>query len=233
MQDNWYEAAVSAIAPHRIISVVDWASDAPVPSEPSPATYHVYKWGVNDPTEGSRSDNKENFDALASPVGWHALPYDNDPHFPAGHPKDPSLGFWRNTTTTWGNNVLAQENWQGQNYYIDNYRPDAGLRKHFEYVYDPKVTNKTEALDEAKKYIDNTVVQLFYTSNMVHDLYYRFVSTSTNYFTPTQPIPRTPDMASTRLLAISNSTISAVVELKVMLSSPTPRMVQDITMQTS
>ncbi|THV02027.1 hypothetical protein K435DRAFT_654195 [Dendrothele bispora CBS 962.96] len=31
MQNNWYEASVSAIAPHRIISVVDWASNALIP----------------------------------------------------------------------------------------------------------------------------------------------------------------------------------------------------------
>jgi extracellular elastinolytic metalloproteinase len=105
MADNWYEASVSAHAPHRIISVVDWASDAPVPDEPAdkkPASYKVFKWGINDPSEGERSIEYENFDSLASPVGWHALP----------HKKDPSSGFkskngefWRNTTTTWGNNV--------------------------------------------------------------------------------------------------------------------------------
>lgn len=36
MEDNWYEATVSAALPHRIISVVDWASDSPMPLYPSP-----------------------------------------------------------------------------------------------------------------------------------------------------------------------------------------------------
>jgi extracellular elastinolytic metalloproteinase len=105
MQDNWYEAAVSAVAPHRIVSVVDWASDAPVPI-PTPettATYNVFAFGINDPAEGGRSIEKENFDALASPVGWHTLPYANDPSF-AGV-KLATKEFYRNTTTTWGNNV--------------------------------------------------------------------------------------------------------------------------------
>ncbi|KAI5984969.1 hypothetical protein EDC04DRAFT_2914033 [Pisolithus marmoratus] len=31
MQDNWYEAMVTAALPHWIISVVDWASDSPTP----------------------------------------------------------------------------------------------------------------------------------------------------------------------------------------------------------
>ncbi|KAF5319698.1 hypothetical protein D9619_008666 [Psilocybe cf. subviscida] len=176
MQDNWYETAVSASAPHDIISVVDWASDAPSwapipPTEPVVATYNVFKWGINDPECGDRSTEKENFDALASPVGWHALPYANDPQ---------SKGVrgiknaFRNTTTTWGNNVFAQENWEGQNSYIDNYRPDGGKNKAFDYEYDPQETEKGDAMDEAQKYINATVTQLFYTSNMVHDLYYRY-----------------------------------------------------------
>ena len=45
----------------------------------------------------------------------------------------------------------------------------------FDYTYDPKSTNSSDSLDEAKKYINATVTQLFYTSNLVHDLYYRYV----------------------------------------------------------
>ncbi|KAG6819501.1 hypothetical protein H0H93_011238 [Arthromyces matolae] len=177
MQDNWYEASVSANAPHRIISVVDWASDAPIPTDPevTPATYNVFAWGVNDPAEGNRTLNKENFDAFASPAGWHALPYAHDPsNDKLSRSGKKNKGFWHNTTTTWGNNVFAQENWEGRNSYIDNYRPDAGSSKNFDFTYKPKSTDKEDALDEAKKYINNTVAQLFYTTNLVHDLYYRY-----------------------------------------------------------
>ncbi|KAF8804118.1 extracellular elastinolytic metallo proteinase [Phlegmacium glaucopus] len=172
MEDNWYETAVSVSAPHKIISVVDWASDAPVPKpEPQiPATYNVFSWGINDPSLGSRSLNKENFDILASPVGWHSLPYNNDPASRGVK----ATQFYRNTTTTWGNNVFAQENWEGQNSFIDNYRPDAGKSKVFDYKYEPQMTAKPDALDEAQKYINATVTQLFYTANLVHDLYYRY-----------------------------------------------------------
>ena len=106
MQDNWYETTVSAIPPHNIISVVDWASDSvlPLPEVPKePATYKVFAWGVNDPTDGNRSIAKENFDAIASPVGWHSLPYANDPD--ASVRRQANGGLYRNTTTTWGNNV--------------------------------------------------------------------------------------------------------------------------------
>ncbi len=105
MQDNWYDAAVSATSPHRIISVVDWASDAPIPTpEPSTAaTYNVFPWGINDPAEGNRSLVKQNSDTLASPMGWHSLPFSNDPSLKGVRLR--TKEFWRNTTTTWGNNV--------------------------------------------------------------------------------------------------------------------------------
>lgn len=70
--------------------------------------------------------------------------------------------------------VFAQENWEGQNAYINNYRPDTSS-KEFHYEYDPQETEKPDAMDEAQKYINTTITQLFYTSNLVHDLYYRLV----------------------------------------------------------
>ncbi|EJF60844.1 hypothetical protein DICSQDRAFT_106906 [Dichomitus squalens LYAD-421 SS1] len=178
MKDNWYEAAVSAETPHRIISVVDWASDSPVPMAPVPpkgsegATYNVFAWGINDPSVGERSIQKENFDTLASPLGWHALPYANDPESSHLRLKDSSK--IRNTTTTWGNNVFAHEDWEGRNNWVNNYRPDAGANKVFDFKYNPKATPTDDALEEAQKYINATVTQLFYTSNLVHDLYYRY-----------------------------------------------------------
>ena len=195
MEHNWYEAAVSATGPHRIVSVIDWASDSPIsmaPIPPSPhkvATYSVFKFGINDPSEEKRSLEKEHYEVLASPRGWHSLPYPNDPSTP-GIRKAPG-SVWTNTTTTWGNNVttsptshcfgslrssyqvFAQENWAGQNDYIDNKRPDPGESLVFDYQYDPKLTKtKPDSLAEAKKYINFTVTQLFYTSNLIHDLYY-------------------------------------------------------------
>ena len=119
MQDNWYEASVSAHHPHTIISVVDWASDAserhfrPVEKKPSKkpsedpiaehASYNVFAWGVNDPECGKRSIEKEYIDKLASPIGWHAIPAANDPKSRGVRYQDPYKIV--NFTTTWGNNV--------------------------------------------------------------------------------------------------------------------------------
>ncbi|KAL4244438.1 Extracellular metalloproteinase [Abortiporus biennis] len=180
MKDNWYEAAVTAYPPHRIVSVVDWASDSPLPVAPVPkkpaseATYNVFKWGINDPSEGNRTVEKENFDSLASPAGWHSLPYTNDPQSEFTERKKGGKTAFRNTTTTWGNNVFAHENWDGRNAFINNYRPDAAS-KEFHFPYDPKKTDSSsDAMDEARKHINATVTQLFYTGNMIHDIYYRY-----------------------------------------------------------
>ena len=61
MQDNWYETAISASAPHKVISVVDWASDSllPMPEARIPAIYSLLAWNINDPSVGNRSLNKE------------------------------------------------------------------------------------------------------------------------------------------------------------------------------
>src|SRR5215510_1485440 len=126
MMDNWYEAAVSFFPPYRIVSVVDWASDSPIPEIPDKSgTYNVFAWGINDPAVGNRSINKENFDLLASPVGWHSLPYSHDPQTDQSYKKRDA--FFRTTNTTWGNNVFAHENWDGGSDWIDNYRPDGGI----------------------------------------------------------------------------------------------------------
>ncbi|KAI0315490.1 extracellular elastinolytic metallo proteinase [Amylostereum chailletii] len=175
MQDNWYEAVVSLQEPHRILSVVDWASDSPMPTKkPSTqrpvAQYNIFPWGVNDPSEGNRTIAKENFDTLASPIGWHVIPVGNDPLAEGIRRKDGHSNY----TTTWGNNVFAHEDWEGANNWKYNYRPDGSADMNFDFTYDPKVTNSSESLTEAKKYINATVTQLFYTSNMVHDLYYRY-----------------------------------------------------------
>ncbi|KAF8515168.1 Fungalysin metallopeptidase-domain-containing protein [Gautieria morchelliformis] len=179
MEDNWYEAAIDAYEPSYIVSVVDWASDssaAPIPKEPLPkaATYNVFAWGVNDPQEANRTLEVESFDLLASPIGWHALPASSDPYSQGKSLKGMAGDDIVNYTTTWGNNVFAHENWEGRNNWVNNYRPDAGTSLTFDYTYDPRVRNGTDAMREAKSYINHTITQLFYTSNMVHDLYYRY-----------------------------------------------------------
>lgn len=232
MKDNWYEAAVSAHSPHKIISVVDWASDAyaPVPrKDKAPATYNVFKWGINDPSEGNRTIETEHDDKLASPLGWHSLPVANDPF--SSNTRVVRGSLIRNTTVTWGNNVFAHENWEGKNEYLSNYRPDGGEDLKFDFIYEPQPTTGEDALQEARKFVNATVTQLFYTSNMVHDLYYRYASPlSTNDNTQ---LTAHPDTDSMSCRVISNSTTSAEVVRKTTVSLPMLRTVAVTTMPTS
>ncbi|KAG8689399.1 Fungalysin/Thermolysin Extracellular metalloproteinase 5 [Ceratobasidium sp. 395] len=192
MADNWYEAYVSAADPSTIVSVVDWASDSPMPraggklnalevklamGQPvkvqNTGSYKVFKWGINDPEWGKRSVETAPYDTLASPLGWHTISKANNPHgSPAWIGKDikDRDATYLNFTTTWGNNVFAHENWEGRNNWISNYRPDGSEELDFKFKYGAKEGTEKNP----KEYIDLAVTQLFYTSNMVHDLYYRY-----------------------------------------------------------
>lgn len=104
MQDNWYEAYMDAMSPSRIHTVIDWASDSPIPKPPTDAvepSYRIWEWGINDPSEGKRTLVSEQYDKIASPLGWHAIPANKDPSFKGRS----SSNEIRNFTTTWGNNV--------------------------------------------------------------------------------------------------------------------------------
>ncbi|KIJ19714.1 hypothetical protein PAXINDRAFT_166781, partial [Paxillus involutus ATCC 200175] len=93
--------------------------------------------------------------------------------------------FWRTTNTTWGNNVFAHENWDGRNAWMYNRRPEGSIEAptditltpsvKFSYPYAPNPADTEEdSMAEAQSHIDATVTQLFYTSNMAHDLFYRY-----------------------------------------------------------
>ena len=119
--------------------------------------------------------------------------------------------------------VFAHEDWEGRNNWVDNYRPEAGPDLVFDYPYAPKAQDSPDRLDEAKKYINATVTQLFYTTNMIHDLYYR-------YAFPMVPeiVLRTDgvlDTVSMKFLGTSSNTISVVEVLRTTLSSLMPKTV--------
>ena len=107
----------------------------------------------------------EPWDTVASPLGWHKFPRSANPW----NAKLPGMKIGPNLTTlatTAGNNVIAHEDWEGQNNYITNYRP---VNDSMVFVYD---YGEPEGL-APKEYADMVITQLFYTSNMYHDLTYR------------------------------------------------------------
>ncbi|KAH7085763.1 extracellular metallo proteinase 1 [Paraphoma chrysanthemicola] len=131
---NWLLTYVDAATNEDIHGVVDYSADA---------TYQVYPWGLNDPTEGSRSIVSNPWDTAASEFTWQ--------------------GTGSTTyTVPRGNNAIAQSNPSGGTAYLNNYRPSS-TSSAFEY---PFTTSSTPP----SSYIDASIVQLFYTSNVYHDL---------------------------------------------------------------
>ncbi|KAG8830292.1 Fungalysin/Thermolysin Extracellular metalloproteinase 5 [Serendipita sp. 399] len=169
MENNWYEAAVRVADPSVIVEVVDWASDAGASPERLGGSYNVWKWGINDPDCGARSLEVAPYDEVASPLGWHSLPASKDAR---SRNKRFTGDLILNVTQTYGNNVYAHEDWAGRNDWLDNYRPDGGKDLVFDYSYKLKLKNGTWA--DPKSYINLTITQLFYTANMIHDIYYRY-----------------------------------------------------------
>lgn len=135
--DNWLLSYVDANNADNVHGVVDYVSDI--------ASYEVYPWGINDPTEGERIKIEDPWNLAASPATWIS---------------DGNTNY----TTTRGNNAIAQVNPTGGNSYLNNYRPNSRELK-FEYPYTPKDTNKDA-------YRDASITQLFHTSNSFHDLLY-------------------------------------------------------------
>ncbi|KFY89279.1 hypothetical protein V500_05827 [Pseudogymnoascus sp. VKM F-4518 (FW-2643)] len=136
LNDNWLLSYVDVSGATEIYGVVNYVSDA---------TYKVYPWGTNDPTKGGRTLETNPYDSAGSPFTWQ--------------------GDGRTTyTTTRGNNGIAQANYEGDNDYLNDYRPDAPGAN---FNYDLSLTET-----DPKKYAAASVTQLFYTANMYHDSLY-------------------------------------------------------------
>ncbi|KAF2218306.1 fungalysin metallopeptidase [Elsinoe ampelina] len=133
---NWLLTYIDAETKKEVLGVVDYSADA---------TYQVYPWGLNDPTEGSRQSLVDPFDKTASEFGWQ------------------SIGTTSYTTTR-GNNGIAQTNPSGGTAYLNNYRPTSS-NNVFQYAYSP-------TSGAPSQYVDASVTQLFYTANTYHDLLY-------------------------------------------------------------
>ncbi|KAF2002104.1 extracellular metallo proteinase 2 [Amniculicola lignicola CBS 123094] len=134
---NWLLTYVDAISGSEVKAVVDYSADA---------TYQVYPWGLNDPTEGSRELLTDPFDDKASEFGWHS---------------DGTTSY----KTTRGNNGIAQSNWDDSSNYLGNPRPSD---PEMSYVYPYPIESS-----DWKGYSNASITQLFYTSNMYHDLLYK------------------------------------------------------------
>ncbi|KAF8470766.1 Fungalysin metallopeptidase-domain-containing protein [Kalaharituber pfeilii] len=109
------------------------------------ASYLVYKFGIIDPSAGERTVEVDPFKKKESPLGWH---------------KTPTTEF----TNTRGNNVISLVNhYMEEIDFLPLYSPDGGPDLKFEFPFPQDSMNISDWQDAA-------ATQLFYTSNMFHDL---------------------------------------------------------------
>ncbi len=108
--------------------------------------YNVYPMPIESPNHGNRSIVSEPADAVASPYGWH----DTDGVVGAEY------------TITRGNNVLAQDDTNGDN--GDGVSPDGSASLDFDFPIDLS--------QQPVNYLDASTTNLFYWSNIMHDILY-------------------------------------------------------------
>ena len=104
------------------------------------AEYRVFPWEVSDPSQGGRKIEVDPWNLEASPATWHGPVY---------------------TNTTRGNNANAQTNWNNDANIENDYRP---------YEADLKFNYDLDLSWNYTAYQNSSVTQLFYTSNLFHDL---------------------------------------------------------------
>ncbi|KXN68078.1 hypothetical protein CONCODRAFT_42124 [Conidiobolus coronatus NRRL 28638] len=110
------------------------------------AKYGVYPIGVNDPSDGEKAVVEEQGSTKASPYGWH------------------DEGNGNKFTSTKGNNVIAYANLKGEKD-VKNPEPvDGGDELNFDFPVDLK--------KDPSEYVNAAVANLFYVSNMIHDVFY-------------------------------------------------------------
>ncbi len=119
----------------------------------TPGNYRVIPYNYESPNHHPFELITTAGNALASPNGWH------DANVIGG--TTATLKF----TYTRGNNVLAQEDADGNN--GSGIRPDGGAGLNFDYTYGGQTLQPTE-------YTPAATTNLFYMVNMMHDIWYQY-----------------------------------------------------------
>lgn len=121
---------------------------APSASTADGAKYRVFPLTVESPRHGSQATVENPADATASPFGWHDVDGVEGPEF----------------TITRGNNAWAQDDKNGND--GTGSSPDGGQALDFSATIDLNGTPRS--------YIDASITNLFYWSNICHDIFYQY-----------------------------------------------------------
>ncbi|MCJ7933673.1 MAG: T9SS-dependent M36 family metallopeptidase [Chryseobacterium sp.] len=112
---------------------------------PDNASYNVFAFPVEAPTFGSRTLLTNPWDLTASPEGWHS---------------DGTNSY----TITRGNNAFAYTDENSTN--VAQFSPDGGAARAFNFPLDVTLNQQT--------YTSAAVTNLFYVTNKMHDVFYKF-----------------------------------------------------------
>lgn len=112
---------------------------------PDNASYNVFAFPTEAPTFGARTLLTNPWDLTASPEGWHS---DGTNHY----------------TITRGNNAFAYTDENNSN--LPQFSPDGGATRTFDFPLDITAAHTT--------YTSAAVTNLFYNSNKMHDVFYKF-----------------------------------------------------------
>ncbi len=110
--------------------------------------YTVFPLPIESPIHGSRSLVSNPADILASPYGWHDTNAIAGPEY----------------TITRGNNVYAYEDTNNNN--LPGFSPNGNSSLEFNFPYNPGTHPST--------YQSAAISNLFYTNNMMHDIWYNY-----------------------------------------------------------
>ncbi len=124
---------------------------------PTPATYRAIPYNFTSPNHSPFELITTVGNTLASPNGWH------DANNLTGT-LNPLLRF----TYTRGNNVLAQEDANGDN--LTGIRPDGTATLNFDFPY----VNGIGQTQAPTSYTPASTTNLFYMNNIMHDVWYQY-----------------------------------------------------------
>ncbi|MCJ8154660.1 T9SS-dependent M36 family metallopeptidase [Chryseobacterium sp. SSA4.19] len=113
---------------------------------PDNASYNVFPLPIESPTFGSRAVVNNPWILSSSPEGWHS-------------------NVTTHYTTTRGNNVYAYDD-RDDDEATYGVSPDGGAARNFNFPYDPTALSYTN--------LAAATTNLFYISNKVHDIFYKF-----------------------------------------------------------
>lgn len=167
---HWYYTVINATTGEEV-EKIDWVTSCKIDhdhsahafastnAQPSPtggsshkkadgATYNVFDKPTESPNHGNRVIVKDPADDEASPYGWHDEDGLTGPEY----------------TITRGNNVLARDDRDGNNF--GGYSPDGGENLNFDFAFDPSKSPSDN--------LDASLTNLFYWNNLMHDISYHY-----------------------------------------------------------